>query len=171
MTLYRAVFGKDPPPLIRYQPQTGDLSTLQEQLQHCDAVLEALKLNLQKTQLRMKTHADSKRREVEFEVSQFVYVKLQPYRQKSVALHKNKKLAMRYFGPFQVIQRIGKVAYKLDLPSTAKIHPVFHVSLLKRCEGPPAQTVLPSPIICDGNRCKLQPYMALGHCMVKKNNK
>jgi len=41
MTPYRAVFGKDPPPLIRYQPQIGDLPTLQEQLQHRDAVLEA----------------------------------------------------------------------------------------------------------------------------------
>jgi len=53
---------------------------LQKQLQHRYADLEALKLNLQKPQLCKQTHVDTKRREVEFEVDQFVYLKLQPYR-------------------------------------------------------------------------------------------
>ncbi|KAL4633316.1 hypothetical protein ACB092_04G114200 [Castanea dentata] len=64
-----------------------------------------------------------------------VLPKLQPYHHLSVAMCKNLKLSPRFFGPFQIIQRVGEVAYKLKLPETSKIHPVFHVSNLKQSLG------------------------------------
>lgn len=66
----------------------------------------------------MKRNYDSKLREKEFEVGAWVYVRLQPYRQVSVALRRNAKLAPRYYMVHfkSCITCIGQVAYKLDLP-------------------------------------------------------
>lgn len=87
---------------------------------------------LHRAQQRMKSQADKIRTEREFSVGELVYLKLQPYIQSSVAPRSNQKLAFKYFGPFPIIQRIGKVAYKLQLSEDCRIHPVIHVSQLKR---------------------------------------
>jgi len=64
----------------------------------------------------MKLYADKKRREVEFQPGDKVYLKIQPYRMKSLAKKINQKLSPRFYGPFEVLERIGQVAYKLQLP-------------------------------------------------------
>ena len=137
MTPFKAVYGRNPPSIIRVAPSVDTPSEVLIQLQNRDALLHRLKANLVRAQERMKHFADTQRTEVSFHVGDWVFVKLQPYRQHSVHLRKSQKLGMRYFGPFQVLARSGSVAYKLSLPSEARIHLVFHVSLLKKCIGNP----------------------------------
>jgi hypothetical protein len=65
-----------------------------------------------------------------------VYVKLKQHIQQSVARHANQKLSYKYFGPYLVLQTVGKVAYKIQLPATSQIHLVLHVSQLKKALPP-----------------------------------
>lgn len=83
----------------------------------------------------MKHQADKKCSHVEFQLGGQVLLKLQPYRQSSVALQKYQKLGSCYFGSFSMLAKTGSVAYKLSLPSTAKLRPIFHVSQLKPFHG------------------------------------
>lgn len=108
-----------------------------------DNLLAKLKTSLARAQV-MKTQADRKRQELNLKVGGLVLVKLQPYRQHSEALRRNQKLPIKYFGPFKIIAKVGTEAYKLELPSTARIlHPVFHVSQLKVFKGNTAEPYLP----------------------------
>ncbi|PKI43982.1 hypothetical protein CRG98_035658 [Punica granatum] len=119
----------------------------------------------------MKTQADKKRTEREFAIGDWVYLKLQPYRQGTVANRPSDKLSPRFFGPFQVIDRIGKVAYRLKLPTSAQIHPVFHVSQLKKAIGSTNCSIeLPTPDNVSGDANK-KPSAILERRMVRKGNK
>lgn len=91
----------------------------------------------------MKQTANNKRREVEFKLDDWIYLKLQPYRQQFLARRPFEKLAAHFYGSFRLLQRIGRVAYKLELPSYSKLHPVFHVSQLKKviCTMPCSPTL------------------------------
>jgi hypothetical protein len=84
----------------------------------------------------MKSQEDKHRSEREFTVGEKVFMKLQPYAQTSVAQRANKKLSFKFFGPFEILARIGKVAYKLKLPEGSQIHPVLHVSQQKKFVPP-----------------------------------
>jgi hypothetical protein len=123
--------------------------------------------HLNRAQQHMKNMADKKRSFRSFELGDWVYIKLQPYVQSSVAARANHKLAFRYFGPFQVIQKFGSVAYKLQLPTTSSIHPVFHVSQLKAAKG--FQGALHSTLPSSDDAFQY-PIMLLDNRLIKKGN-
>jgi hypothetical protein len=95
--------------------------------------VQIIRENLKVAQSRQKHYADNRRRDLAFEVGDFVYLKVSPMR----GLHPFKvkgKLASRYIGPFKVLDRRGEVTYQLEMPpQLADVHDVFHVSQLKNC--------------------------------------
>jgi len=91
--------------------------------------------HLLRAQERMKRQADKHRSERTFEAGDWVFLKLQPYVQSSLAARSHQKLAFRFFGPFKVQKRVGRVAYRQELPASSSVHSVFHVSQLKRSPG------------------------------------
>ncbi|KAA0036455.1 Ty3/gypsy retrotransposon protein [Cucumis melo var. makuwa] len=110
-------------------------SSIDEQLRERDITLTALREHLLLAQQQMKLYADRKRRQVEFKIGELVLLKICPYQQVTLRSKRNEKLSSRYFGPYKIPEKIGELAYKLELPAGAVIHPVFHVSQLKKFVG------------------------------------
>ena len=92
--------------------------------------LDIARAHLEKASGRMKKWADEKRKPREFQVGDYVMVKLQPDQLRFFRKF-DKRLIRKYEGPVQVIKRVGKAAYEINPPPWMKVHPVFHVSCLK----------------------------------------
>ena len=92
-------------------------------------------------QSRQKSYANVRRRPLEFEVSDHISMKVIPKRG-VVRFGKHEKLSPRFIGPFEILERIGAVAYRLALPpSMSGIHEAFHISMLRRYTPDPAHVV------------------------------
>lgn len=111
------------------------VSDLSSWLQERQVMSCLIQQHLQRAKSRMKKQADHKRSERVLQVGDWVFLKLQPYVQSSLAPRANQKLAFRFFGPYKVLAKIGSVAYRLQLPASSTVHPVFHASQLKKMVG------------------------------------
>jgi hypothetical protein len=145
---FYVLYGQSPRQLGIDSSAACSVDSLDEWLQHRSTVQALIHQHLARAKNRMKMQADKNRTERTFAIGDWVYVKFQPYVQTSVAPRANQKLAYRFFGPYQIVDKIGNVAYKLQLPATSTIHPVFHVSQLKGAV-PVTQAARPLPATLD----------------------
>lgn len=124
-TPFQALYGRPPPPIPAYEVGSALNGELDEQLAERDELLLELKQHLATANSRMKQVADSKRRELTFQIGDWVLLRIQPYRQKTLFRRSSQKLSHRYYGPFQIEAKHGEVAYRLSLPPRYTDTPCF----------------------------------------------
>ena len=101
-------------------------------------IRERLKMGMD----RQKSYADMRRKDIQYEINEKVFLKVSPWK-KVIRFGKKGKLSPRFIGPYEVIEKVGPVAYRLVLPpKLEKIHNFFHVSMLRRYRSDPSHECL-----------------------------
>lgn len=111
VTPFEVVYGRAPPTMLRFTVGETKVEAVARELLDRDEALHQLKAHLLRAHGHMKSQADKGRKDKQFTVGEWVFVKLRPHRQQSVAQRINPKLSPRFYGPFEIIERIGAVAY------------------------------------------------------------
>jgi hypothetical protein len=135
MTPFEAIYGQKPPSIISYLPGTSKGQAVDQTLTVREDILRTLKENLVMAHNHMKQQADQCHFERQFVEGDQVFLRLQPYKQTSLKAEYCQKLAPKFYGSYTVLKHVGQVAYQLVLPSQSKLHPIFHVSCLKKVIG------------------------------------
>lgn len=136
-TPFEVVYGQPPPTLLSYTSGASKVVAIDQQLRDRDAFLADIRDCLLLAQDVMKEHHGHKWRHVEYSVGDWVLLRLHQRSAVGITSASPSKLAPRFFGPYQITERIGAMAYRLRLPPKARIHDVLHVALLKKYIGDP----------------------------------
>ncbi|MCI17945.1 hypothetical protein A2U01_0039096, partial [Trifolium medium] len=152
MAPYESLYGRKCRTLLCWT-EVGDRGILgSDMIQKTTLKIKKIQEKLKTAQSQQKSYADRKRRDLEFKEGDQVFLKVTPVLNLR-GVFKTKKLCPRYIGPFQVIERIGEVAYRLALPpEMSGMHDVFHVSQLRKF-------VLDSSVTVDLETIELEPNM------------
>ena len=118
-TPYHVLYRQSPPAHVVYTLGDSPNESVYRSLVAREAVVQLLKFHLLRAHDRMKAITDRRRTERVFGIGELVLLKLQPYRQSTLRQHKHHKLAPKYYGPFRIMDKVGEVAYKLDLPANS----------------------------------------------------
>ncbi|XP_021975369.1 uncharacterized protein LOC110870501 [Helianthus annuus] len=128
--------------------------------------IDLIRARLKAAQDRQATYANQRRRPLEFQVGDYVYLKVSPWKG-VICFRKRGKLGPRYIGHFKVLARVGRVAYQLDLPPILEgIHNIFHVSQLRKCLSDETACVSHDDIVLDERLNYVERPIAIKDSMV-----
>ncbi|CAJ2644784.1 unnamed protein product [Trifolium pratense] len=146
MAPFEALYGRRcQTPLCWYQDGES-IIVGPEMVQQTTNKVKQIRARLKATQDRQKSYADKHRRPLEFEAGDHVFLRVTPTTGVGRVL-KAKKLTPKFIGPYQITERIGKVAYRIALPPVlSRIHDVFHVSQLRKYTPDPSHVIKPDDI-------------------------
>ncbi|MGV7988761.1 hypothetical protein PJP10_30745, partial [Mycobacterium kansasii] len=122
--------------------EVGERSLIGPELvQTTSEKIDIIRRRLLTVQSRQKSYADTRRRPLEFEVGDHVFLRVSPMKG-VLRFGKKGKLSLRFIGPFQILDRVGVVAYRLTLPTPlVSVHNVFHVCMLKKYVPDPSHII------------------------------
>jgi hypothetical protein len=161
MTPFEAVYGQKQPSVLSYLPGVSKVQAVDKTLTVREAILRTLKENLVMAQNHIKQQANQGSPERQFAEEDNVFLRLQPYKQNSLKAEHCQKKAPKFYGPYTVLKCVGQVTYQLALPSHSKLHPVFHVSCLKKVIGTKCQIQTNLPELVEERSIWLQPHVVL----------
>ncbi|KAA0040677.1 pol protein [Cucumis melo var. makuwa] len=122
-----------------------------ELVQSSNEAIQKIRSRMQTAQSRQKSYADVRRKDLEFDVGDKVFLKVAPMKG-VLRFERRGKLSLRFVGTFEILERIGSVAYRLALPpSLSAVHDVFHVSMLRKYVSDPSHVVDYEPLEIDEN--------------------
>ncbi|KAL0546071.1 hypothetical protein IC582_015976 [Cucumis melo] len=122
-----------------------------ELVQSTNEAIQKIRSRMHTAQSRQKSYADVRQKDLEFEIGDKVFLKVAPMRG-VLRFERRGKLSPRFVGPFEILERIGPIAYRLALPpSLSTVHDVFHVSMLRKYVPDPSHVVDYEPLEIDEN--------------------
>ena len=137
-TPYEALYGRKCRSPVHWDEAREKKYLGPDLVEQASEAIRKIRQRMKTAQSRQKSYADKRRRALEFEVGDKVFLKTSPVRRVMHFLQKG-KLSPRYVGPFKILKRVGRVAYRLALPPAMfGLHDVFHVSMLRKYVADPA---------------------------------
>ncbi|CAH9112204.1 unnamed protein product [Cuscuta europaea] len=143
-----------------------------DMIQETEEKIKLIQERLKTASDRQKSYADLKRRDIEYDVGEKVFLKVSPWK-KVLRFGKKGKLSLRFIGPYEITECIGPVAYRLALPpELSQIHDVFHVSMIRIYKSDPSHVLSPGTVEIDKIlTCEEEPVQILARDVKMLRNK
>ncbi|KAI5335343.1 hypothetical protein L3X38_025476 [Prunus dulcis] len=146
MSLLFALYGKQCRTPLYWDEVGEHRLEVSEDVERTKKYVGLIRERLKVARDQQKSYADNRRKDLQLEVGDWVFLKLSPWKG-VMRFGKRGKLSPRYIGPYEILERMGPVAYRLTLPSDlSRLHDVFHVSMLRKYISDPSHVLEEQPV-------------------------